>query len=443
MTASPSIANGSTRPRAVQFADWRITQPDKEQSSPQPVETAEPAVDLVAAAEAAAIRARSEAEVEKARILAEAEAEAIRTKAAEEARKLALANNRNERKEAEEQAASEARIAEHNRRREDADRAREEAAQTAEKKKHAAEAGEAEQAKAEDKWSDYARGFYIVCAIVALPVQVAAFYDPNALWLMAAPLMLEGGAWVVLKGAAAAVAARRPHWHYRLIAWLLAFIAAAINLWHGLNAFDPATAIATAFASVAGPGVWDLHEHGRIRKRDGALTRRERRAKRKTERAEAARLAAEAKQRAADAKVAREAAEKARTELRETRQREFPEVWKEAVKIGAALGKEPDDSAVWPRAYRNIEGTDPGESITSISSRRAAEKRVEAALTGTPVSTLSKTTNAQRAIQTPRSGYKPNPPRRTKGDTPRYNRAAGRAHADLLRTRNARQKDAS
>src|SRR5690606_40964746 len=69
----------------------------------------------------------------------------------------------------------------------------------------------------------------------------------------------------------------RPHWHYRVIAWCLAFIAAGINLWHGLNAFDPATAIGTAFASIAGPGVYDLHEHGQIRKRDGKLSWRQRR----------------------------------------------------------------------------------------------------------------------------------------------------------------------
>ncbi|MEU1497297.1 hypothetical protein [Streptomyces sp. NPDC005732] len=440
MTASPSQVNGSSRPRTVQFADWRIAEPVQEQRDPQP---AEPAVDLVAAAEAAAIRARSDAEIEQARILAEAEADAVRTKAAEEARKLALANDRAARKTREEDAASDARIAEHNRRREESERARAEAARVAEQQRAAAQAEAAEVAEAEDRWRGYARSFYVVCAIVALPVQVAAFYDPRALWLMAAPLMLEGGAWVVLKGAAAAVAGHRPHWHYRLIAWLLAFIAAGINLWHGLNAFDPATAIGTAFASVAGPGVWDLHEHGRIRKRDGALTRRERKAKRRDERAEAARKAAEEKRIAAEKVAADKAAEAARKELRETRQREFPKVWAEAVKIGAALGKQPDDPAVWPRAYRNIEGTDPGESIESISSRRAAEKRVESALTGTPVNTLSKTANAQRANQMPRGQRGParKPPKRRAGDTQRYVDAARKQAA--IAAKNAAQKDPS
>lgn len=437
MTASPPKVNGQARPPAPPvLGDWQpveATPTEADTPTPQPEPTpAEPQADsdLVAQAKAEAIRAQAWADAEAKRIAAEAEAEAIRTKAVEEKRKQQLANDRAERKAREEEAASEARIAEHNRRRDEANRAREESARKDEERQQAEQQQAKEVAQADDRWRSYALNFYRVCAIVALPVQISAFYDPRALWLMAAPLMLEGGAWVVLKGAAAAVANRRPHWHYRLIAWLLAFIAAGINLWHGLNAFDPATAIGTAFASIAGPGVWDLHEHGRIRKRDGVLTRRERKAQEKAAKAEAARKAAEEAQRRADKEAADKAAEEARQKLAEERQREFPEVWAEAVKIGAALGKAPDDPAVWPRAYRNIEGTDPGESIESITSRRTAEKRVESALTGTPVNTLSKTTNAQRASQIP--GTKKtrvyNPPARrgvrTKGDTAPYVNAA-------------------
>ncbi|MFD9464351.1 hypothetical protein [Streptomyces sp. NPDC060027] len=441
MTASPPQVNGHTRPPMPVIGDWRPVTPEpepiEEQRNPEPAAKA----DAIAQAEAEAIRARAWAESEERRIKAEAEAEAIRVRAVEEARKQKILNDKAEARAQEEQAARDARIAESKRKQEESERATAKAAEQEEADKVVEAAAAEEIAAADDKWRSYALNFYRVCAVVALPVQLNAFYDRDALWLMAAPLMLEGGAWVVQKGAASAVANGRPSWHYRLIAWLLAFIAAAINLWHGLNAFDPATAIGTAFASVAGPGVWDLHEHGRIRKRDGALTRRERKAQRKNERAESARKAAEEKRVAAEKQAADEAAEAARKELRETRQTVFKDVWDEAVKIGAALGKEPDDPAVWPRAYRNIKGTDPGESIESISSRRAAEKRVAAALSGAPVSTLSKTTNAQRAIQTPRSGYKPIPPRRAKGDTPRYSRAAGRAHGDLLRAKNARQKD--
>jgi hypothetical protein len=443
MTASPSIANGSTRPRAVQFADWRIATPAEEQRTPQPepAVAAEPSIDLVAAAEAAAIRARSEAEVEQARILAEAEAEAIRIKAAEEARKLALANNRNERKEAEEQAASAARIADHNRRREDAERARQDAAKAAEKVKEAAEASDAEKAEAEDKWLKYARGFYIVCAIVALPVQVAAFYDPNALWLMAAPLMLEGGAWVVLKGAAAAVAAHRPHWHYRLIAWLLAFIAAAINLWHGLNAFDPATAIATAFASIAGPGVWDLHEHGRIRKRDGALTRRERKAQRKQERAEAARKAAEEKRLAAEREAAGKAAEEAAAKLAADREDKFPKVWEHALKLAADLGEATVTQQIWAQAKLDVEGAKPGESAEVIRMRNAAQARVEAAREKRPVNGSSQQVASQVLGAKKTRVYNPpaRPGRRTKGDV-KYTPGASR-QASIAARNAAAKKD--
>jgi chemotaxis protein histidine kinase CheA len=404
MTASPPL-NGHKRPTMPVLGDWRPATPEpvEEQSTPQP----EPAVDAEVArakawAEAEERRVAAEAEKEERLLKAQAEADAIRVKAEEDARRLRLNNDKLERKAREEEEATQARIAESRKRKADANRAREEADRHAAEQQAAAEAEAAEVEEAENRWRGYARSFYIVCAIVALPVQVAAFYNPRALWLMAAPLMLEGGAWVVLKGAAAAVAGHRPHWHYRLIAWLLAFIAAGINLWHGLNAFDPATAIGTAFASVAGPGVWDLHEHGRIRKRDGVLTRRERKAAEKAAKARAKQEAADEARRAAEKEAADEAARVAREELIEERKREFPKVWAEAVKIGAALGKAPDDPAVWPRAYRNIEGTDPGESIESITARRAAERRVESALTGTPVSTLSLGRSPQVDQQMPR-----------------------------------------
>ncbi|WP_030169004.1 hypothetical protein [Streptomyces sp. NRRL S-813] len=425
MTASPPKVNGRARPQALQvLGDWQPIEatPATEPSIPASPDDAQPESDLIAQAEAEAIRARAWAEAEEQRLRAEAEADAIRAKAEEEARRLRLNNDKLERKAREDEAASEARIAESRKRKADADRAREESdRQAAEQQQAEAEQVEKRQ-KTANVWTRCALGFAVVCAVVALPVQMAAFYNPHAKWLLVAPFMLEGGAWVVLQGARAAVDDHRPHWHYRLIAWLLAFIAASINLWHGMHAFDPATAIGTAFASIAGPGVWDLHEHGRIRKLDGKLSRRERRAQRKAERAEAARKAAEEKRRAAEEQAARKDAEVKLRQLTEDRQREFPDVWHEAVKIAAAVGSTPNDEAVWKRAYRNIKGTDPGESIESITSRLKAEARVQSALTGTPVNTLSKTANAQRASQVP--GTKQprvyNPPARrgvrTKGD---------------------------
>lgn len=453
MTASPPL-NGHKRPTMPVLGDWRPATPEpvEEQCTPEP----EPAVvsEAVALAQAEAIRAQAWADAEKQRIaaeaekeaalkLAEAEAEAIRLAAEENARKLALANNRAERKEAEEQAASEARIAEHQRRRDEAERLRREATRQVEEQQASEEAAAAEIKAADDKWRSYAIKFAVVCGIVSLPVQMSFFWTPEAPWMAAAPIMLEGAAWVVHRGARAAAVSKRPVWHYRTIVWLLAFLAAGVNLYHGLHSFDPGTAVATAFASIAGPGVWDLHENGRIRKRDGVKTRRERRAEEKAAKEAAKQKAVEEARCAAEKEAADKAAEAARLELRETRQTVFEDVWAEAVKIGAALAKDPEDPSVWARAYHNIKGCEPGESIESITGRRAAEKRVEAALTGTPVNTLSKTTNAQRGVQTPRSGYKPVPPVRKKGDTTRYHRAAGRAHGDLLRTKNAAKKDPS
>ncbi|MEU2672579.1 hypothetical protein ABZ622_27675 [Streptomyces sp. NPDC007164] len=111
---------------------------------------------------------------------------------------------------------------------------------------------------------------------------------------------------------------------------MFAFIAAGINLWHGMAAFDPATAIGTAFAGIAGPGVWDLHEHGRIRKRDEVLTRRERKALEKAAKAEVAEKAVaekrEAERQAYREKAARDAAEG----LDKPRVEEFPEVYRHA-----------------------------------------------------------------------------------------------------------------
>ncbi|CAM5665327.1 hypothetical protein KAURM247S_02326 [Kitasatospora aureofaciens] len=288
MTASPPKVNGHTGPPALQvLGDWQPIgatptepAPDRNPGSSQ-TSAPQPESDLVAQAQAEAIRAKAWAESEERRLAAEAEKEAALKRAEAEADAIRVKAERTRGNCASPTTGPGARPSKRLPRPKRGSpnttgaattptAPAEDAARLAAEQQAVVSAEAAEVAEAEDRWRGYARSFYIVCAIVALPVQVAAFYNPKALWLMAAPLMLEGGAWVVLKGAAAAVASHRPHWHYRLIAWLLAFLAAGINLWHGLAAFDPAAAIGAAFASIAGPGVWDLHEHGRIRKRDGS-----------------------------------------------------------------------------------------------------------------------------------------------------------------------------
>lgn len=447
MTASPTLNGHKKRPTMPDFGDWRpiTARPEavEEQRNPRPEPAAEAKVDLVAAAEAAAIRARTEAETEAIRIAAEAGAQAKLATAEEEARKLRLANDRAERKAREEAEASEARIAESRKRKADADRARAEADRQASEQQAAAAAEAAEVAEAENRWRGYARSFYIVCAIVALPVQVAAFYNPHALWLMAAPLMLEGGAWVVLKGAAAAVAGHRPHWHYRLIAWLLAVIAAGINLWHGLNAFDPATAIGTAFASIAGPGVWDLHEHGRIRKRDGALTRRERKAAEKAAKEEARQKAAEEKKRAAEKEDADKAAAEDAALLAKRRAHLFPKVWEHAEKLAADLGQTTVTNSIWERAKLDVEGAKPGESAEVLRMRNAAEARVEAAREKRSVNGSTQQVASQVLGSKKPRVYNPpaRPGKRTKGDV-KFAPAA-RRQASIAARNAAAKKDAS
>lgn len=431
MTTSPPQVNGHRRPLPV-ITDWQAflgtpaEQPVVEPTpQPQP-EPTEPAVDLVAQAEADAIRTRAYAAAEEQRIKAEAEAEALKIKAVEEARKAKIANDKAEARAIEEQAARAARIAESERKRAEAERGQREDEKAHQEQQQNAAAAEEEIAKAAHTWRGYAIAFYAVCAVVALPVQIAAFWDPKAWWLVIAPLMLEGAALVVTKGAAAAVAAQRPHWHYRTVSWLFAFIAAGINLWHGIHAFDAATAIGTAFASLAGPGVWDLHEHGRIRRRDGVQTRRERKAAAKAAKKEAAEKAAaelvEAERQAYKENVARQAAQA----LDEARAAEFPTVHKHALRLAADLGETAITEAIWKRAKLDVDGALPGESADILRMRSAAEMRVEAARLKKPVSALGNGTLPQRANQMPRAQRGParKPPIRRPGDTAKYVTAA-------------------
>ena len=459
MTGQPLINGTTLGSRVPIFENWRtlpLTAPQPEAGTapaPEPpaaTEHPEPAFDPIALAEADRIRRRAEAEAEALRIEAEGRAEAEKIKAEEEARRARLANDKAERRAREEDAASQARIAELDRKRDEADRAREEAARQAAEQQQT-EAGRQEKlAKSAGSWRQSALGFAIVCAIVALPVQMNAFYSPSAPWLLAAPLVLEGGAWVVLKGAAAAVDDHRPHWHYRLIAWGAAFLAAGINLWHGLGHFGVATAIGTAFASIAGPGVWDLHEHGRIRTRDGKLTRRQRRAKRAQDKRAATQKAAEQKRAEAEKKAAEEAARQAAEQLSVEREKIYPKEWEHALALRVNLGQITVTEDVWRRAWYDLHGTEPGDSVDTIRTRRTAETRVATARGEEPANTARKATSAQRAIQTktPRrkSSYKPVPPRRTPGDTPAYHPVAGQEHGAVMRrsnaAKNATEKDA-
>jgi chemotaxis protein histidine kinase CheA len=389
---------------------------------------AEPRFDPTALAKAEAIRIQANADADARRIQAEAEAKAVEIKAHEEAERQRLANDRAALRAERERAEQGVKIAEANRKAAETDRLAEAEARKADEAQAAEEADSATREKTATSWRRAALAFAVLCALVALPVQVSAFYSPQRPYLGGVPIVLEVGAWVVLKGAAAAVTDKRPHWHYRLIAWCIAAGAAAVNLAHGVDQFDLTTAIATAVASIAGPGIWDLHEHGRIRIRDGKATWWERRKERKAaESAEADRQALEkAAEKATAEKAAKLAAERAAM---------YPKEWAHALKLAAALGDTTVTETIWKRAYRDINGTDPGESVEIINGRNAVERRLIHARSTAPGEKPVKVTSSQRASQMPPTSGKRiyNPPARSgirrKGDTPRYVKAANKQAA--------------
>lgn len=390
-------------------------------------------------AEAEAIRAKTAAEIEAKRIAAEAEAEAIKIKAREDAEKLRIANARQAMRLEKERADHEAKISEATRRKEAAERAaaeEREAAEAAAKEKAISAAAVTKSSK---RWRRVAMGFYALCAGVALPVQIAAFYDEDAKYLVVAPIFIELIALVALVGAAAAATAGRPQWHYRAVAWAGALTAATINIVHGLDAFDAATAFGTALASIAGPGMWDLHEHGRIAKRDGKQTWRQKRAAAKAAKVAEEKAAAE-KAEQAEKKAAAEAAETARQlQLAAQREELYPDVWEHAIKLAAALGETTVTEAIWRRAHIDIEGTEPGEDVDTIRTRNTAQRRLVAARSEAPGNKPEKITSSQRASQMPPSPkkrvYTPpaRPGKRRAGDTPKYVGAARRAASETAK----------
>ncbi|MFE5890485.1 hypothetical protein ACFQ6E_16315 [Streptomyces sp. NPDC056462] len=292
-------------------------------------------------------------------------------------------------------------------------------------------------AKSAATWRTAAKSIAIVCVVVSLPMQVMAFWDPHAWFLVAAPFVLEGVAWALLCGAQAAIDEGRPSWHYRLGALLQALIAAGINYAHGSAEYGMATGIGGALCSVLGPMIWDLHEHGRIVKREGRTPRSVRRAERRAARAEVRRLDA-----ANEARAARDA-----------------EVWERALDLAAAYGEvRPDrrsglrrrkgskvvpSEKTYTRACVEIHGAEPGSTAERIAHMRTAKRAVRIALNGpldgpqqdakpqvdsqTPAADGKASTARTKAPKTPgQDGRKRNggtPPRRRPG-TVKYHPAA-------------------
>ncbi|MET9932373.1 MULTISPECIES: hypothetical protein [unclassified Streptomyces] len=258
-----------------------------------------------------------------------------------------------------------------------------EEAESARKAREAQE--QAEQAAAEriaqaeasaKSWHNAAATIAVICVVVSLPMQISFFWDPKALWLGAVPFVLEGIAFALLKGAAAAIDEDRPSWHYRLGALAVALNSATISYIHGVEVYGLATALGAAFCSIAGPAVWDLHEHGRISKRDGKVPWRVRRAQRAAERRQAKQHAAELKtQRAAELKAQEKAAAYEQAVLDGYAER-HPGVWDHARDLAAALGQPVVTREVWARSWRDVHGTEVGDTSEWMTMRAAAEARV-------------------------------------------------------------------
>jgi hypothetical protein len=292
--------------------------------------------------------------------LLEAEAEAARIKNEAERAKLALAQRKAEAKATAEVEAAFA----------DAEQAREERQLKA---REEAELREKREKSAQD-WKRAAKAIAIACAAVSLPLQVMAFMAASVI-LLPAPFVLEGVAWALLRGAAAAIDDDRPSWHYRLAALVQACVAAAINYLHGAATYGLGVGLGGALCSLIGPAIWDLHEHGRIAKRQGRISRRARRAQARAERAEARRLRA----------------------VNAARAHKDAEVWERATYLAAALGEVVPMRRRWRRtvvgevvpsektyrrAWDEVHGAEVGSTAASISARRTARHRVRTAQNG-------------------------------------------------------------
>ncbi|MGW0844308.1 hypothetical protein ACWD26_30045 [Streptomyces sp. NPDC002787] len=306
----------------------------------------------------------------------EARAEAIRVEAQAKARAEERAAEVAAAKAAPQIAAAKAKADEIERNRRKAEEKEEEEREA----KRKARETEAEQmrraAQSAAAWRHAAKAIAIACVVVSLPMQISFFWDPDAPWLGAVPFVLEGIAFALLRGAAAAIDDHRPSWHYRLGAMGVAINSAVISYIHGVEVYGLATALGAAFCSVAGPAVWDLHEHGRISKRDGKVSWRARRAQRAAERRQAKERAAELKAQRAAEKAAEEKAAAYEQAVLDGYADRHPEVWAHALDVAAAFSETSVTRDVWARAWRDVHGTDVGDTSEWMTMRAAAEARV-------------------------------------------------------------------
>jgi hypothetical protein len=309
----------------------------------------------------------------------------------------------------------------------------------AEKDKAArAESARLRESAKRDKRAAKAVNIGVVAAlVVALPLQLRAFWSPERWWELAIPLFLEGLAWVFIRQAEAAISGRRMVWHYLTGVGLCAAFAAGVNVYDGFSHAEigPAFGIVGGFASIAGPALKVIHEFG-ARAAGGKATRIERKiaeaaasksaaelarrraeleaeAAEKTRQADERRAIEEARRAAHEAKAAADkaAAEAALEAQDEQRRGLYPEAWAQYERILAAhpLGTISRDRAwdegrraaahpdvyaryqiltlnapanakaseLWADAWRSVKGLPIGQTIETLTAELAAREYVE------------------------------------------------------------------
>ncbi|MFD8639522.1 hypothetical protein ACFV14_04345 [Streptomyces zaomyceticus] len=192
--------------------------------------------------------------------------------------------------------------------------------------------------------------FVMVASIVpAILSQIGALTGASVAAPMAGLLaaMLEGGAWAItFMGKQAEDAGREPR-KYRIGTWAVATVAAAVNFWHGLEAYGdhPWVAFVLGASSLFAIYIWDLKTHG-----SHGRTKEQKQA------------------------------DKARRAHVAARRKHHPAIVEQAVKLQAALPYGVlDDEAAFAAAWRIQTGAEPGLSADLYATATEAVLQLGAA----------------------------------------------------------------
>lgn len=405
--------------------------------------------DPIALAKAEAIRTQADADAAAVRIKAEGEARAAEIAAQVEADKQRILSDRAALRAEADKAVHEKKMAELLAATAKAKAEADEAEAAAERKVRDDEGRASEERRSESIWKWAARSIYAIGLVIALPLQLMAFYSKDKPFMIAAPLLLEGFALVLAFAAAWAVTHRRDVMPYRIAIMVAASTAAGINLWHGIDddRIGVAAGIVGTLASLGGPLVLMAYEHGITQKRDGIPSWRERRDTAKA----AAATAREAADKAAEKKAAEDLrvqekrdAEHAATAEQERkdndRQQSHTKVWDVAEAMRSARGLQFVTDQIWSEAWWRVTGS----KVVGIwpeleASSREAQARMKAASEDLPPQVESQMPTRFVKGFDELDGRRNNggtPPRRVPNDTPRYSIAARSAasHSALQNT---------